>query len=267
MTLTLGAAPLGTAGAPDVNYSIDGPRHRILFDHFPRRVRATFAGETVFDTTAGRLLHESNILPVLYVPEPDIRTDLLVATDTSTHCPFKGDADYWSIVVGDRTAEDAVWGYPGTLEGAEWLAGYRAFYWDRLDAWFDEDEEVHGHLRDPFHRVDARRSSRHVVVRRGDRVLAESSRPIVVSETGLPNRFYLPLDDVRPGLLASSTTRTHCPYKGDASYWSLADGSGDDVAWSYPTPFADAAALAGHVCFLADDITTEIDGEVDGTPV
>lgn len=258
MTLTLGRMPLGSSGSPDVNYTVDGPRHRILFDHFPRRVRATFNGETVFDTTAGRLLHESNLMPVLYVPEGDVRTDLLVPTDESTHCPFKGDANYWSIVVGDRTAENAVWGYPGTLEGAEWLAGHLAFYWDRLDAWFDEDEQVFGHLRDPFHRVDARRSSRRVVVRRGDEVLAESTHAVVISETGLPNRWYVPVDDVVADL-TSSTTRSHCPYKGWASYWSMRDGSGTDIAWSYPAPFSDAAPAAGHVCFLADGITTMVD--------
>ncbi|MGI9646236.1 MAG: DUF427 domain-containing protein [Ilumatobacteraceae bacterium] len=262
MTLTLGSAPLGTSGPPDVNYTVEGPRHRILFANFPRRVRGTFNGETIFDTVDGRLLHESNILPVLYVPEADVRMDLLVPTDESTHCPFKGDANYWSIAVGDRTAESAVWGYAGTLEGAEWLAGYVAFYWDRLDAWFDEDEEVFGHLRDPFHRVDARLSSRHVVVRHGDDVLADTTRPVLVSETGLPNRFYLPAADVRTDLLTSSTTRTHCPYKGWTTYWSLRDGAASDVAWSYEDPMSDVAIAGGYLSFLADDITTEVDGEI-----
>ncbi len=260
MTLTLGSAPLGSSGPADVNYVIEGPRHRILFDHFPRRVRATFNGVTVIDTVQGRLLHESNILPALYVPRADVRTDLLQPTDLSTHCPFKGDANYWSIAVGDRTSENAAWEYPGTLDGAEWLADHLAFYWDRLDTWFDEDEVVHGHLRDPFHRVDARRSSRHVVVRRGDDVIADSARPVVVSETGLPNRFYLPVGDVRSDLLTSSTTVSHCPYKGWSSYWSMSDGSASDVAWSYEEPFSDVAAAQGHLCFLADGFTTEVDG-------
>ena len=261
MTLTFGNAPLGSEGPVDVNYVVDGPRHRILFDRFPRRVRATFAGETVLDTTRGRLLHESNLLPVLYVPEADVRTDLLTPTDHRTHCPFKGDASYWTLTVGDRSADDAVWGYPEPLEGAEWLRGHVAFYWDRLDAWFDEDEEVHGHLRDPFHRVDARRSSRRIVVRRGDEVLADTSRPIVVSENGLPNRYYVPVADVRTDRLVSSTTRTHCPYKGWASYWSLREGPADetsDIAWSYEEPFSDVALAAGHLCFLADGITTDV---------
>ncbi len=97
------------------------------------------------------------------------------------------------------------------------------------------------------------------MVRRGEEVLATSSRPVVVSETGMPNRFYLPAADVRSDLLTSSTTRTHCPYKGWATYWSLRDGA-TDLAWSYEAPFADAAQAAGHLCFSGDDVVTEVDG-------
>lgn len=260
MTLTFGDAPLGTRPRETTNYAIDGPAHRLLLTDFPRRVRATFGGEVVLDTVRGQLLHESNILPVLYVPEDDVRQDLLVGTETSTHCPFKGDASYWSVVVGDRTATDAVWAYPDPLDVVPWLKGLQALAFEAMDAWFDEDEHVEGHLRDPYHRVDARRSSRAVRVSVGGQVVAESRRPVLVSETGLPNRFYLPVDDVRTDLLTSSTTRTHCPYKGWATYWAMADGSVADVAWSYEEPFLDAAPVAGHLCFLADGVTTEVDG-------
>ena len=262
MTLTLSDGPLAPGAPSTTNYAIEGPRHKILFADFPRRVRAVLNGEVVLDTTRGKLLHESNIPPVLYVPQQDLRTDLLTPTDTSTHCPFKGDASYWSITVGEETAVDAVWGYESPLEEAMWLDGYRAVYFDRVDAWYDEDELVEGHLRDPYHRVDARPSSRHVRVTIGDSVVAESGRPMVVSETGIPNRFYLPEADIRTDLLASSTTRTHCPYKGWASYWSLRDDSAADVAWGYRAPFPDAARLAGHRCFFGDGVVTEVDGEV-----
>lgn len=261
MTLSFGTAPLSSTGSPDVNYTIDGPRHRLLFDRFPRRTRASLGGETVLDSTSARLLHESNLLPALYVPRGDVRSELLTPTDHSTHCPFKGDASYWTVTVGDAVAENALWGYPEPIPEAAWLEGYVGVYWDRFDRWFDEDEEVHGHLRDPYHRVDARRSSRQVVVRHGEVELARSSRPVVVSENGLPNRYYLPADDVRTELLAASVTRTHCPYKGWASYWSLVDGPAD-VAWSYEDPLLDASPAAGHFCFVADGITTEVGGEV-----
>ncbi|MGY6501930.1 MAG: DUF427 domain-containing protein [Acidimicrobiales bacterium] len=264
MTLTLANGPLAARAPDTVNYEIVGPAHKILFGDFPRRVRARFGGETILDTTRGKLLHESNILPVLYVPEEDVRTELLEPTDNSTHCPFKGDAAYWTIRVGDRTSENAAWGYPEPVEGAEWLRWHVAFYWDRVDAWFDEDEEVRGHLRDPYHRVDVRRSSRQVVVRVDDQVIAGSARPMVLSETGLPTRFYLPASDVSTELLVSSTTTSHCPYKGDASYWSLVDGSRTvpDVAWSYHAPHDDARRAAGLYCFATtDEVTVEVDGQ------
>ena len=104
MALTLGDGPLSSRPRNTVNYRIDGPAHRLLFEPFPRRVRAVFGGETVLDTTSGMLLHESNLLPQLYLPHDDVRDDLLTRTDHHTHCPFKGDASYWSVTVGDRTA-------------------------------------------------------------------------------------------------------------------------------------------------------------------
>ncbi|MGI9599476.1 MAG: DUF427 domain-containing protein, partial [Acidimicrobiales bacterium] len=96
MTLTLGTGPLA-AGAPDTtNYTLDGPQHKLLFSSFPRRIRATLAGQTIIDSENAMLLHESNIFPVLYVPKSDASMELLTETDHSTHCPFKGDASYWT---------------------------------------------------------------------------------------------------------------------------------------------------------------------------
>ena len=258
MTLTRKPGPLATSPPAEANYTIDGPAHRLLLTPFPRRVRAELAGATVFDTVDGGLVHESNLLPVLYVPEADVDRRLLEPTDLTTHCPFKGDASYWSVRVGDRVAENAVWAYIDPIDGAAWLRGRMAFYWDRLDRWFDEDEEVFGHLRDPFTRVDVRPSSRAVTVRVGDVVVAESTRAMVLSETGLPNRWYVPAEDTR-GLVPSDTT-THCPYKGDASYWTYrSDGlEVADVAWSYEQPYDGVRRIAGYRSFLGDAVTVEV---------
>jgi uncharacterized protein (DUF427 family) len=263
MTLTLGSAPLATSPTEARNYEIDGPKHRLLFTSFPRRIRATFGAETVLDSTAAMLLHESNILPVLYIPLDDFRTDMLVSTDHSTHCPFKGDASYYSITAGNRTAANAVWYYPKPIEAAAWLEGYAACYWDRLDAWFDEDERVEGHVRDPYHRVDVRRSSRQVRALVEGEVVADSRRALVLSETGLPNRWYLPAGDVRTDLLSSSTTTTICPYKGEASYWHFRSGETTvaDAAFSYRHPVEGMEAIAERICFVpGDTITLEVDG-------
>lgn len=261
MSLTLGRGPLVAKDPPESNYEIEGPAHRILWGAFPRRVRAELDGVTIFDTVDGRLLHESQILPRLYVPEADVRTELLEPTETETNCPFKGDASYWSVKVGDRVSLDAAWAYPDPLPEAPWLRGHFSFYPERLDAWFDEDERVHGHLRDPFHRVDVRPTSRRVVVSAGGTELAASTRAMVLSETGLPNRLYLPLDDIAEGLLRASEKSTHCPYKGDASYFSVSAGERaiEDAAFSYAEPFDDAIRVSGMVSFLHDEIEVEID--------
>ncbi|XRQ14187.1 DUF427 domain-containing protein [Actinomadura welshii] len=255
MSLTMRPGPLAGSPGDQVNFTIDGPKHRLLMHDFPRRVRARFGGETVLNTERGRLLHETGLLPVLYVPEEDVRADLLEETDHSTHCPFKGDAAYWTVRAGGRAAENAVWAYPEPMPAAAWLRGFMAFYWGRMDSWYDEDEEVRGHLRDPFHRVDARASSRRVRVLLDGEVVAESGRPKVLSETGLPNRLYIPAEDVRGDLLQKSTKRTVCPYKGEATYWSL-EGA-EDAAWSYEEPLESAAKVGGHLCFDHEALTVE----------
>lgn len=258
MSLTMGSGPLVAKGHPQSNYEIDGPKHRILWGDFPRRVRAELAGATVLDTTGGRLLHESQMLPVLYVPEADVDAELLEPTDHHTTCPFKGEASYWSVRVGDRVAENAAWGYPEPIDEAPWLIGHLAFYWKQLDAWYDEGEQVFAHLRDPFHRVDVRPSSRPVTVSAGGEPLAESGRAMILSETGMPNRVYLPREDISDGLLEPSSTTSVCPYKGEASYWSLGVGGRtlEDATFTYDEPLDDARRVAGFVCFLHDDVET-----------
>jgi len=261
MTLTMSHGPL-SGRPPNANYRISGPDGLLLFDDFPRRVRARFAGETVLDTTRGRLLHETGLLPQLYVPENDMRTDLMEPSARRTRCPFKGEATYRSFAAGGRVATDAVWSYESPNDDAAWLRGYAAVHWHSVDAWFDEDEAVEGHLRDPYHRVDVRRTSRRVRILVGDTVVADSDTSLLLSETGLPNRFYVPQGAVRPGISTSSTTTTVCPYKGTASYRSLAlpDRTLTDAGWMYAAPFDQVKPVAEHVCFAHDGLTVEVDG-------
>lgn len=255
MGLTLSRGPLAEQRSPEVNYRIDGPDRLLFFGDFPRRVRARFGGQTVFDTRTGRLLHETGLLPVLYVPESDVTAALLEESRHTTHCPFKGEAAYWNIRVGDRTAKNAVWAYPAPVPGAAWLRGYQAFSWESMDAWYDEGEQVHGHLRDPYHRVDVRVCDDRVRVWAGERLLAESTAAMVLSETGLPNRYYLPRRDVRVELAPSSTSMV-CPYKGVSSYWHVPELP--DAAWSYEEPLPDAVKISRYVCFGHDGVRTEV---------
>ena len=259
MSLTRPPGPLAGRLPETVNYRIEGPAHQLHFHDFPRRVRARFGGETMLDTVRGKLLHETGLPPVLYFPAGDVRPGLLEQTEHHTHCPFKGEASYWTLRAGDRVAENAVWGYPDPGPDAHWLRGYLACYWDAMEAWYDEDERVHGGLRDPFHRVDVRASARRVRVLVGEEVIADTAQPRLLSETGLPNRWYLPAADVRRELLQPSDTRTVCPYKGTAAYWSLQIGGElvADVGWSYPDPLDDALKVREYLSFDHEALTVE----------
>ena len=257
MSLTLGTGPLGTQPAGDFNFSLDGaPPHRLYFEPFAPRVRAMIGDQVVLDSVRARLLHESNIKPRLYVPLGDIDAGLLEPSESTTHCPFKGDASYRSLRVGDRLIEDAVWLYEEPIEAASWLEGYASLYWEKADAWFVEDERVFGSLRDPYHRVDVVETARPVRVSAGGQVIAETSRAKLLLETGLAPRVYVPGGDVAPGVLSPSEKRTICSYKGEATYWDVGDVA--DGAWSYETPLPESLAIRGHLSFDGDGIEVEL---------
>jgi len=261
MTLSLGSGPLGTQPAGEFNFSLGGaPAHRLYFEPYPRRVRALVGDRVVLDSLRGRLLFESNVPPRLYVPLEDFDASLLERTDSSTHCPFKGDAAYFALAAGDRTIEDAVWTYEEPIESARWLAGFACLYWEKADAWFIEDERVSGHLRDPYHRVDVFEASRPVRVTAAGETIAESSRAKLLYETGLPPKAYVPGADIAAGALAPAEKTSVCPYKGEAVYWHVqVNGQRfEEAAWSYEAPLAEALAVARHVSFAGEGIEVEL---------
>jgi uncharacterized protein (DUF427 family) len=268
MSLMLGTGPFGQHPAGAFNREMPERRGLILFEDSPRRIRGVLAGQTVVDSARAKLLHEHGHLPLYYFPREDVRMDLLEPTDHHTRCPWKGEASYWSVRVGDTVAENAAWGYPDPLDDAPPLGDYVAFYWGRLDTWYEEDEEAIVHARDPYHRVDPIRSSRHVVIRLDGELLAESTRPVALFETGLPTRWYLPADDVREGILEASDKRTGCAYKGFASYWSVRVGDAleEDLVWTYREPRRGMEDIKDLVCFFNERVDVEIDGVLEERP-
>jgi uncharacterized protein (DUF427 family) len=234
-----------------------------------RRLRNVFNGRTIVDTTSALILFEHDHLPVYYVPVADLDAGALVPSDKASHCPRKGDASYWSIVVGDRTAPDAVWGYEtNPVEGAPDLSGYRAFYWNAVDHWYEEDEEVFVHARDPFKRIDALRSSRHVRVEIDGVVLADTHRPTLLFETGIDTRYYIPRADLELELLRPSARESACPYKGTAGYYSaiVGDRVVEDIAWTYTHPIAEIPKIEQLVAFFDEHVDTYVDGELQPRP-
>lgn len=240
----------------------------ITFEDSPRWLRVVFGGETIADSKRVKLMLEPRHLPVYYFPVEDVRTDLLEPSDQESKSPPKGAASYWSVKVGDRIAENAAWRYLDPPDELAEIKGYVAFYWHQMDAWFEEDDEVFLHARNPYHRVDVLNSSRHVKVVIDGVTVAETRRPRLLFETSLPTRYYIPKLDVRMDLLTPTDTSTVCPYKGRAVYWSAEiDGTThDDIVWSYPSPIPECPKLENLLSFFNERVEIYVDGETQGRP-
>jgi uncharacterized protein (DUF427 family) len=242
------------------------PDYRITFEPSPRRVRVKFGGETIADSTAARLFFETRHLPVYYFPRADVRMDLLRPTEHHTYCPYKGTASYWTIAAGGRESENAVWGYLEPFDEVAAIRDYVAFYWKQADSWWEEDEEIFVHPRDPYKRVDVIASSRPVKVVLGGQVVAETSRARFLFETRLPTRYYIPQEDVRMDLLVPTDKVTACPYKGTARYWTARIGGQEypDIVWGYPDPIPECPKIKGLLCFFNEQVDAIF---VDGAEV
>jgi uncharacterized protein (DUF427 family) len=261
MGLMTGTGPFGLHPAGTFNFEPPPAGRALYLDPCPKRVRVVVADEVVADSLHAMLLHEGGSQPVYYFPPEDVRQDLLEHSDTVTHCPKKGDASYHSIRVGERTVADAAWFYPDPLPGAPPIGGLLAFYWDRVDRWLEEEEEVFFHPRDPYHRIDILPSSRQVRVLRKGTLLAQSENAKVLFETGLPPRWYLPREDV-VAELGPSDSHTGCPYKGVAGYFSVVlDGHvTPDIVWTYADPRPEALPIKGLLAFYDERVDVELDG-------
>ncbi|WP_417518947.1 DUF427 domain-containing protein [Minwuia sp.] len=249
---------------PDTN---PAPAHSVKTEPCNKRVRVEFNGEMIADTTGALYLYETGRTPVYYIPLDDVQAGFLERTEHSSHCPYKGDAIYWDVVVGERRASNAVWAYPEPIDAVPELASYAAFYWDRMDRWFEEDEEIFVHARDPHVRVDMLPSSRKVEVSVNGELLASTTRALFVFETNLPVRYYMPKDDVRADLSPSDLT-TACPYKGIARYWHVTAGGErlENLVWSYDDPVREAEPIRDHLCFFNEKVDIAIDGKPQARP-
>ncbi len=211
---------------------------------------------------------ESGLQPSYYIPRADVRGEVLEPSDRHTRCPKKGEASYHTLRVGDRVEEAAAWYYPEPLPAAEAIRDHIAFYFHRMDHWFEEDTEVFTHPKDIYHRIDVYPSSRHVRVSLDGELLAESTRAMALFESNLPPRWYLPREDVSAKLVPSETVTT-CGYKGEANYYSVELPNGEvvkDIVWYYTDPFHDGAAVKDLLCFFNEQVDLEVDGEPHGRP-
>jgi uncharacterized protein (DUF427 family) len=183
----------------------------------------------VADSRRTKLLYEPDRLPVHVFPEDDVRLDVL--------------------------PPEAVTRHPDGLIEIDWQAP---------DEWLEEDEPLMGHARDPYHRIDCRRTSRHITVQVGGETVADTRRAVALFETGLPTRWYIPRDDISAELERNDGHRTTCAYKGHATHWDV--GGEQAIAWSYELPLNDAIPVRSMIAFYNERVDIEIDGEREEQP-
>ena len=232
----------------------------------PRRVRAMLTGRTVLDTTRALYVWEWPNYPQYYIPLTDVDTSLLLDEQHQQRLK-RGTAYRHGLRVGETTRPGAAHVYRD--DAAAGLAGTVRFEWNALDAWYEEDEQIFVHPRNPYVRVDALRSSRPVRAQLDGVVLAETTSPVFVFETGLPTRYYVPRIDVDFDHLVPTDTVSECPYKGRTSgYWSVRAGGAvhSDLAWSYDFPTRQLLPIAGMIAFYNEKVDHVLDGRLLDRP-
>jgi uncharacterized protein (DUF427 family) len=258
MGLSWQQGPLGRN--PNGQFLVPGMPHRVLYaEPLRRRMRAELGGQTVVQSDDAVLLFEPGRYPVAYFPVGDFAEAVLRPIDYRSEHPELGETAWFEVVGGTRRAARAACQHVALPDHAAILKDKVALAWRAMDAFHEEDERILGHAADPYHRIDIRRTSRHLVVRADDRVVADTTTPLVLYESGFAPRWYAPPDDVVAEALTPEDLQTFCPYKGIASYYDI-DGI-SHAAWTYRAPFDEMAAIGDLVSFEPDRVEVTLDGE------
>jgi uncharacterized protein (DUF427 family) len=258
MGLSWQQGPLGRN--PNGQFLVPGVPERLPYaEPLRRRLRAVLGGQTVVQSDDAVLLFEPGRYPVAYFPRADFAEGVLRPTEHRTRHQDLGETAWFEVVAGERRAARGAWQHVALPEHGAILDGMVALAWRAMDGFYEEDERILGHAADPYHRIDVRRSSRRLVVRSGDRVVADTTAPLVLYESGFAPRWYVPREDVVADALTDTDGRTFCPYKGVAAYADV--GGTRNAAWSYHAPFPDMAAIGDLVSFEPDKVEVTLDGE------
>ena len=232
---------------------------RLLFaEPLRRRMRVRFGGAWIADSEDVVLLHEPGRYPVAYFPLSDITPDVLQPSEHTTRHRDLGLTCWYTVCSGEHSRPRAAWQHTELPGYASELKGRVAFAWRAMDAFYEEDERIVGHAADPYHRIDIRQTSRHLVVRHGDQVIADTTRPLALYESGFAPRWYVPRADVDQETLTPAEGQTFCPYKGLCSYYDVGDGH--RAAWSYEDAWPEVRRVSGLISFEPDKIEAYLDG-------
>jgi uncharacterized protein (DUF427 family) len=232
----------------------------------PRRIRAFLADQMILDTIRALYVWEWPNYPQYYIPLNDVSAEWLLAEGNTQHSS-RGLVDLHGLQVGDVHRPHAAKVLRDS--SVHQLSGTVRFDWAALDAWFEEDEQVFVHPRNPYVRVDALRSTRKVRIELEGTILGESSSPVMVFETGLPTRYYLNRTEINFDRLLPTETVTECPYKGTTSgYWSIQVGDSiqPDLAWSYDFPTRQLLPITGLIAFYNEKVDIFVDDHQTDRP-
>jgi uncharacterized protein (DUF427 family) len=249
----LAPAPAGRFLVPDPL-----PERLLYAEPLRRRMRVRFAGAWIADSEDVVLLHEPGRYPVAYFPLGDIFPAVLQAGGYHTDHRDLGPTSWYAVRAGAHSKPRAAWEHTALPGYAGELKGRAAFAWRAMDAFYEEDERIVGHAADAYHRIDIRQTSRHLVVRDGDRVVADSTRPLVLYESGFAPRWYVPRADVDESALTPAEGQTFCPYKGLCSYYDI--GGAAKAAWSYQDAWTEVRRVSGLISFEPDRVAVYLDG-------
>jgi len=233
-----------------------------------RWVRIEFEGEMLADSKRALLLIQYGRakLPTYFFPRVDVRIDLLTASEDTEE---ERGTVFWHLQVGDRISRNAAYSHLNPEPDLEALTDYISFKWHKVDHWYEEEEEIFVHARDPHKRVDAMPSSRHIRVEIDEVTAAETDRPVLLFETNLPTRYYIPGEDVNWHLFEAASRTTACPYKGTANYWSamVGDKVEQNIMWSYPKPIDEMPKIKDLYAFFNERVDIFVDGELEPRPI
>jgi uncharacterized protein (DUF427 family) len=234
------------------------PERLLYVERLRRRMRVRFGGAWIADSEQVLVLFEPDRYPVAYFPETDIIPGSLQLTEHTTRHRDLGLTSWYTVRAAEKSAARAAWKHTDLPTYASELRERVAFAWPAMDAFYEEDERVMGHAADSYHRIDIRQTSRNLVVRHNDRVVANTKRPLVLYESGFAPRWYVPRADIDEAALSLVEHQTFCPYKGICSYYDIGDARLG--AWSYREPFTEVNRISGLVSFEPDIVTVTLDG-------
>jgi uncharacterized protein (DUF427 family) len=235
------------------------PKRLLYAEPLRRRMRVRFGGSWIAESENVLVLFEPARYPVAYFPQTDVSPETLQRMEHTTRHDDLGLTAWYTVRAGERSAARGAWQHVDLPAYARELHGRVAFAWRAMDAFYEEDERILGHAADAYHRIDIRRTSRHLVVQHGDRSVADTTQPLVLYESGFAPRWYVPRADIDESTLTAVEHQTFCPYKELCSYYDIGDAR--QAAWSYREACSEVGRISDLVSFEPDIVSVQIDGK------